>query len=247
MQLNYEQKGNGMYILSRNDIENIATAILKDYSPENLEYIIPLDTVDFLENYLGLTLKKRYIGTMKSGILGLVVMNDMVEIPSYDNDFKPVILEETYGTVLISPILNNSKNANRQRYTEVHEAAHYILHKQYFSQLQKMSNASRNRYIACRKVELHNKIPKTNSEWMEWQADTLAAALLMPQKTFTVFAKAVFYKYGIFNGYIMVDDSTRKGQARNIIKEIAEKFCVSYRAAQIRMLHLGLIKDPYIY
>lgn len=247
MQLNYEQKGNGMYILSRKDIENIATEILKEYSPENLEYITPLDTADFLENYLGLTLKKRYIGTMKSGILGLIVMNDMVEIPSYDEDFNQVVLEETYGTVLISPSLFNIKNMNRKRYTEVHEAAHYILHKQYYSQLQKKSKASRNMYIACRKVELHNKIPKTNSEWMEWQADTLAAALLMPQKMFTVFAKAVLYKYGIFNGYIMVDDSTRKGQARNIIKEIAEKFCVSYRAAQIRMLHLGLIKDPYVY
>jgi Zn-dependent peptidase ImmA (M78 family) len=82
---------------------------------------------------------------------------------------------------------------------------------------------------------------------MEWQADTLAAALLMPQKVFTLFAKAVFYKYGVFNGYIMVDHCTDKVQARDIIKEIAERFHVSYRAAQIRMLHLGLIRDPYVY
>lgn len=247
MQLNYEQKGNGMYILSRNDIEDIATAILEEYSPDNLQYITPLDTVDFLENYLGLTLKKRYIGTMKSGILGLVVMNDIVEIPSYDEDFKQVVLEETYGTVLISPTLFENKNVNRKRYTEVHEAAHYILHKKYYDGLQKNSNSNRNRYIACRKVELHKKSLKNDSDWMEWQADTLAAALLMPKRMFTVFAKAVLYKYGIFNGYIMIDDPTRKGQAPEIIKEVAEKFCVSYRAAQIRMLHLGLIRDPYVY
>ena len=247
MKLNYDQKGNGIYILSRSDIEKIATEILKEYAPENLEYIIPLNTVDFLENYLGLTLKKRYIGTLKSGILGLIVMNDIVEIPSYDEDFNQVVLEETYGTVLITPTLFNIKNMNRKRYTEVHEAAHYILHKQYYNNLQKKASTNKNHYIACRKVELHNKNPKTDSDWMEWQADTLAAALLMPQRMFTVFTKAVFYKYGICNGYIMVDDFVHKVQVRSIIKEVAEKFCVSYRAAQIRMLHLGLIRSPYVY
>ena len=37
MKLNYDQKGNGIYILSRSDIEKIATEILKEYAPENLE------------------------------------------------------------------------------------------------------------------------------------------------------------------------------------------------------------------
>ena len=48
MELNYKQRANGMYILYKEDIEQIATDTLKEFSPQNLDYPSALDTDSFL-------------------------------------------------------------------------------------------------------------------------------------------------------------------------------------------------------
>ena len=137
MELNYPQRTDGMYILSRSDIDEIAYSILKDFSPRNLEHPIAVDVDVFLADYLQLLVKERYIGVIGCEALGLTVMRDSVEIPSLDEKMHPVILKETYGNVLISPTLNGIKNRPRKRYTKAHEGAHWVLHQPYF---QKQNN-----------------------------------------------------------------------------------------------------------
>ena len=78
---------------------------------------------------------------------------------------------------------------------------------------------------------------------MEWQADSLAAALLMPGNVFCSFARSVMCKYGITGRHIVNNFYVNKGKVRDIISDIARAFNVSYRAAQIRMLHLGFITE----
>ena len=134
----YRQKENGMYILSRSEIEQIATEKLQEFSPSNLQRPMPLRTTEFLENYLGLVVKYKYICDFQSGILGLTVMGDEVPVPSYDELLRPVVFEETFGTVLISPLLLGHDNTSRRRYTEMHEGAHFILHQPYFANCEKV-------------------------------------------------------------------------------------------------------------
>lgn len=249
MQLDCAQKENGTYWLSRDDIEQVAVSVLKEYSPHNLECPAPLNTAGLLEDYLGLTVKRKYIGTMESGILGLIVMSDIAEIPSYDDMFRQTVLEETYGTVLISACLTGMENVPRRRYTEAHEGSHYLLHRPYYQKLEEISGcktANPSAYIACRKVELHEKKPKNDIEWLEWQADTLAASLLMPKDIFYFYVRSVIRRHGISRGYLIAGAYPDKRQARDIISEIAGTFHVSYRATQIRMLHLGLIKQQSV-
>lgn len=246
MKLNYPQKENGMYILSRDAIEDIATYVLKKYYPQNLELPRPLNTTELLEEHLGLTVKHKYIGTFESGILGLIVMNDEVEIPSYDEMYRPTVLQETYGTVLISRHLSGKANAPRRRYTETHEGSHFILHGEYYKQSSgTVAKRSKNLLdcIACRKVEVYKQKLQDDLDWMEWQADSLAASLLMPRDVFRSFARKVIRGYGISRGYIVNNSNVDKAKVGDIISQIAEVFNVSYRAAQIRMLHLGLIVD----
>lgn len=160
MKLNYPQKESGLYILSREDIENIAEDVLKEFFSQNLILPKPLDTAELLEDRLGLTVKQKYIGTLSSAVLGLIVMSDEVEIPSYDEMYKPTVLRETYGTVLINKHLCVRENTARRRYTETHEGAHFILHGEYFKTA---ANSAANRknnsreFIACRKVELYGQ------------------------------------------------------------------------------------------
>lgn len=246
MKLNYPQRESGLYILSREDIENIAEDVLKEFFPQNLILPKSLDTAELLEDRLGLTVKQKYIGALSSAVLGLIVMSDEVEIPSYDEMYKPTVLRETYGTVLINKHLCVRENTARRRYTETHEGAHFILHGEYFM---KAANSAANRknnsreFIACRKVELYGQKTNNDSDWMEWQADSLAAALLMPRNVFCSFARSVMRKYGITGRHIVNNFYVNKGKVRDIISDIAEAFNVSYRAAQIRMLHLGLITE----
>ena len=246
MQLDYIKKYNGQYILSKRDIEKIATDVLKEFSPSNLVIPTQLDTISFLQDYLGLEIKRKYIGTFESGILGSIVMCDEMEIPSYDEMFRPTILIETYGNVLISPNLNGRENAPRRRYTEMHEGSHFILHKDYYKCLDRKST-NQHKLIACRRMELLNDNPKTAVDWIEWQADYLAAALLMPQEVFCDYARLIIRSLGISCGYLTVSSSTDKRQAFEIISKIAERFYVSYKAAQIRMLKLGLIRENSYY
>lgn len=245
VQLNYKQKYNGQYILSKIDIENIATNALKEFSPSNLVVPTQLDTISFLQDYLGLNVKRKYIGTFESGILGSIVMCDEMEIPSYDEMFRPTVLVETYGNVLISPNLSGKDTAPRRRYTEMHEGSHFILHKDYYKCLERES-VNQHKLIACRKMELLNDNPKTPADWVEWQADYLAAALLMPRDVFYDYARSIIRSLGVSCGYLTVSSSTNKRQASDIINKVAERFYVSYRAAQIRMIKLGLIREnPY--
>lgn len=243
MQLNYAQKENGLFLLSRNNIEHVACNVLSEYAPENLERPTPLNTIGLLQDYLELRVKRNYIGTYDSGILGMIVMNDIVEIPSCDAVYRPIVLEETYGTVLINPDLSIAKNAPRRRYTEVHEGAHYMLHKPYFKKLEKKADANTKQTgIACRAVEIHKGAPQNATQWMEWQADTLAASLLMPKDVFDSYASAILHKYGVYRGYLISGNEADKRYAYDIFSEIAQPFQVSVRAAQIRMIHLGLIR-----
>lgn len=244
MQLDYKQRDNKMYLISRGDMETISRSLLKEYAPTNLERPTPLNTLDFLQNYLGLVVKRRYIGGLGSGILGLIVMDDIAEIPSFDDMFRQVILEETFGTVLISPQLMNPDSLPRRRYTEVHEGCHYILHREYYNELAKQrQQGTAASCIACRKIELYKQKFHTDQDWMEWQADTLAACILMPKDVFYNFARMAIRKSGISKGYLSKGAYADKRQAYPIITEIAETFQVSYKAAQIRMIHLGLIRD----
>lgn len=246
MQLNYAQDSSGRYILSKKDIDNIATAILKEYSPQNLTTPVPLDTSDLLENYLGLTIKRKYIGTIRSGILGLVVMNDMAQIPSYDERLRPTVLEETFGTVLISPHLMRQGEAPRKRFTEAHEGAHFVLHREYFSRCSKDSaNGKINSrdYIACRQSDMRDIIPQKETQWVEWQANSLAAALLMPRNIFCEYCHSVIRRKAILDGYLEDQPDSYQVSTKHIINNVAKRFNVSHKAAQIRMSEVGLIKE----
>lgn len=240
----YTQKSNGRYILSNVAIEDVATKILQQYSPVHLRQPMPFDTVDFMQNHLGLLVKCRLIGEPTSGILGLIVMTDTASIPSIDNNGEKTVIEETFGTVLISPTLLTEENMPRCRYTEAHESAHFILHQPFYRWLDKKYETKRERYyscIACCTVGKPAFKPKTEEDWREWQADKLAAALLMPKRPFTEYVRWITDKMGIRSGYLNMQNADDAIVYTHVMQHIANAFGVSRTAAEIRMKHLGLL------
>lgn len=238
MEINAKQRPNGMYVLSREDLEKLANAVLREFDPQNLEIPRPLDTAGFLRDYLGLLVKEAYIGTLDRGCLGLMVMADYAEIPSLDLMYRPVVLEETRGNVLISRSLLGRENAGRKHYTEVHEGCHWLLHRPYFDRLE---GDGLNRCAVCRMVERYGVDKRDARAWMEWQADSLAAALLMPEAVFRDYVRTAIRQAGVPRGYLNEDSPEDRRTFYEIIKDISATFKVSSRAAQIRMIHLKLI------
>lgn len=243
MKLRYPQKADGMYILNRNSIEEIATDVLKELFPMNLECPIALRTEALLDN-LGLMVKRKYLGIPGHEILGATIMGDSEELVGCDIMMEPIVLEENYGTVLIHTKLCTPQNAPRRRYTETHEAAHWLLHRPYFDRL---PQNGRSRHIACRSIENYKCMKKTGTDWLEWQADSLAAALLMPRNIFYEFARASIRRAGASRNYLVEGNTYDRHVFYDVIRPISEKFSVSQRAAQIRMVHLGLIKTSDAY
>ena len=139
----------------------------------------------------------------------------------------------------------------RKRYTEAHEGSHFILHREYFSNSTICAAARQDKnfkgYIACRSVGVCNQKPDSDAQWMEWQADALAAALLMPKNIFYSYARWVINKQSASVGYLIDNGGANSKKYYEVISEIAEKFRVSCKAAEIRMTHLGLIKQIALY
>lgn len=239
MELNYRQHSNGMYILGKNDIETIATNVLKELSPANLEKPIPLN-IENLFDALGLIVKYAYLGIPGHEILGATIMDDFAEILICNIKMEPMVVEETFGTVLISSTLCSTKNIPRKRFTEAHEVSHWILHRPYFDHLTQDNNP---RMIACRAVGCNNTARKNNSNWLEWQADTLAAALLMPQNVFLATVRQAVRDAGLLRSYII--EERDHDVFYRIIQPISKQFAVSQSAAEIRMRQLGLIQKQY--
>ncbi len=243
MELNYSQRANGMYILSRENIEKIATDTLKEFSPHNLDYPSVLDTDAFLEDYLGLLLKERFLGLPgQESILGLTVMCESAEIPTIDSRCRPIVIEENCGTVMISTALNSVNNRGRKRYTKIHEGAHWILHNDYYRKLEEVSHPAQGGYVACRSVECYAPKQQRGKNWLEWQADTLAAAILMPRAVFYGYSKELLRHAGAPRGYLTEGSYHDKLIFQEVVEELTSSFGVSARAAQIRMIHLGLIR-----
>jgi len=219
MNLNYPQNYYGRYILNTSQIEEIAKMFLQKYMPSALSKIEPVDISSFAEDGLSLTIVN---GCIKehSSILGAMVFAD---IKRPDNVVIPT------GTILTNPNLQSFSNRLRLIFTIAHETAHWILHRSYFSPgNQSYSYRKQGQlYVACRTIgiEMKRSLLKTNGDFIEWQANALAAALLMPIATFRYTANHLSDK----NGIITV----------NAIEEIADIFQVSKITAKIRLKQLG--------
>lgn len=240
MVLNYPQKSNGMFILKKADIDNIALMYLNENQPKALDYATPLNIRHIAEEVCYLTIVHRQI--LKSGsILGLVAFGD-VELPLYNDQNQKETVPLCEGTVVIEKFLADGKHNERYRFTLAHEVAHWLLHRSYHSPTHQQYQMRDNKaYIVCRKqdIECSARQFRSENDWEEWQADCLAASLLMPKETFTrAFERVVvqnqFSKEMIYKRVSRETESVFK-------RDLGKVFNVSKKAVEIRLKDLGHI------
>ena len=217
-------------------LETIARKIIALYNPELLyaPSLIPVE--DIMEKAYGLKLEYQYI--RKNGrILGETVFED-AEIPIYErgNNEGYKLISVKAGTVIIdASLLHEQSNSGRLRFTCAHELAHWVIDKNYFTQLGETANLSSNTMNVEFSDELSGDVGAklSNSEKavrssdtgaaVERQANRLASRILMPKCT----VKPAFHE-------------ARRNKS-NIASYLAAMYGVSNQAMQIRLNEMRLL------
>ena len=238
MTLNYPCKPSGLYVMSRDDIEQLSHQILSERQPKVLEKPMALDIDELMKEGFYLEIKDALLSESGS-LLGLITFVDR-NIPTYDEAFNETSLKADVGTVVIDKRLY--KIPTRCRFTKAHELSHWILHRKFYSPIKKSYSFRKCEcsYIACRQEAIGRKNPteaKTDYDWSEWQADCLGAALLMPATTFVPAAQAILHKNG-FEELKLVYGSN-DDRATSVISELAKIYEVSMRSVCIRLKTFG--------
>ena len=222
---------NHVPILSKDAINDIGEKVAEDFCPNALETPTEIDADRFLTRYLGLIQDFQYLS--HCGVyLGMTVFNDTDRVPvlnyeRWEAEFIPV----KAGTVIIDNILLEENQEHRYRFTCLHEGAHKLLHTEYFTaQAERFHSTGAAQMVQCRRSTAQYGKGfrlETEADWLEWQANQLASAILMPKSMVIAVAR----------------DAKRR--CRNNVNApmlaVAQTFNVSNDAAYYRMVDLGLL------
>lgn len=237
------RKRSGTPILSRKEIDMIGEELVKDFMPQVLDNPQEVDIDLFVQDYLRMDQDFQYLS--HCGVyLGMTVFNDTEKIPIFD----PVQQRADYisakaHTVIIDKTLLAENQEHRYRFTMGHEAGHGYLHNEYFAYDPKqmtLFDAYPEAMIQCRvdKKKLNAVQPTewTDKDWMEWQANALSSAILMP--------KSAVFK--------VLNNLKEKKIAKIVrtyveIATVARIFNVSNEAAMYRLKGLGMIQIDFQY
>lgn len=224
------------YIQSK-DMERIAENILEKNYPEMLASPMGLPIYDFTER-LGLVIEE---GTLsKDGsIFGEMVFKDS-HITFFENDLEEERVV-TGGTILVDPQVKGLRNQGSYNNTIIHECVHWLLHRTHHEY--KSLFGSQETKISSR---IHRPAIKEGEwniyDWMEWQANNIAARILMPGKTTKMMVQELFVKYSL-----KFDTDQRVAMFEKVIDDLAHFFQVSRWAVKIRLMQLGYTEFEGIY
>lgn len=252
--LDFIKKKNGVPVLSKDKIEVLAEQVLSSYKPDLIFNPGVLDVELFIEDYANLEMDYQDL-THDGSILGMTVFNDC-KIPVYDaNNNKAKRISVNEGTVIIDNSLLEEEQLRRGRFTLAHEAAHWFLHRHMYiqdkNQISMFDGLEMEQrklpVIKCRTSDIAygmRKTLSTDDDWIEWHADYMASAMLMPKTAFVAATRDKFQSAKITKDFHqMGTDFEMDLWASVMAYELADLFQVSVTATNIRLINLGFIKE----
>ena len=229
-------------ILSRAQIDEIGEAALKEYDrcfPQRTSIFdtrpfseVPIER--FASTYLKLNVRSAHLSDNGS-ICGLTAYEDTMyefqehgrtqTIQLHRND---ILLDERFDRPE-----NQQKLRGMRRFTLAHECAHQLL---FQMENEAAKRACREKYEERRAYSFREL--KTREDWNEWQANALAAALLMPRDKMALGVQCYWRETPIkcFGGRFTYCDLMD-------INSFADHLGVSRTAAVIRLKQLGYIEN----
>ena len=241
------RKRSGAPVLSRKDIDIIGENLVSDFNPDAMQTPQEIDIDLFVQDYLGTDQDFQYLS--HCGVyLGMTVFNDTDKVPVYDPiQNRAEYISARANTIIIDRTLLEENQEHRYRFTMGHEASHVFLHTPYFAYdpnqitlMDLLGEGKEAAMIQCRvdtkKMNCEQQAVWTDKEWMEWQANALSSAILMPKAMVHKLVRALRQKPGF---------SQKKEIQRCYIEAdtVSQVFNVSFQAATIRLKELGIIRQ----
>ena len=228
-------------VLSKAEIDIIGERLVADFCPQALQSPMEVDVDRFLTRYLGLHQDFQYLSHCGM-FLGMTVFNDTDKVVVYNPQRnRAEYISARAGTVIIDNNLLEDNQEHRYRFTVGHEAAHGVLHPGYFAYDPNQLSMFGSDYVPMVQCRIDNtrNCRKPISQWtdddrMEWQANCLSSAILMPKSMVAMVAKQT---------------ECRSASTSTVLERVAKVFNVSNEAAYYRLQDLGLIstKQPFLY
>lgn len=225
-------------ILSRGQIEAIGEAVIQDFEQncrskydsidEQMQNATSIE--QFAADYLGLDVSMTELSPDGS-ICGLTAYTDTKCRVSSGGTTR--ILQLHRKMVLLDSHLAGPYHTGRRRFTLAHECAHQIL----FSMEDEATRRARKTvYARCASYSLREL--KTREDWNEWQANVLAAAILIPigrlKQVRCQLAQTEPIKcYG----------PKLEPSSHIEVEALSNIFCVSKTAMLIRLRQIGAVVD----
>jgi transcriptional regulator with XRE-family HTH domain len=214
----------------KEDLDAVATDFLRRYYPEALKTPMAVDPLKLAEK-MGLNVELRDI-TKDLSIFGQVFFHDS-EAEFYDSDKDEIVRTSVKArTIFVDPKAYFQRNLGAVNNTIVHECVHWDKHRKAF-ELERLYNSSASK-IRCEAVGGIKDSNKDATDWMEWQANSLAPRIQMPLGAFKTKAFELIKQYRRELGTDEIIDVMEP-----VIDALAAFFCVSRLAAKIRMVDAG--------
>ena len=226
-----------MKILKRTEIEAIGNRIYEAYLklPQiaSQHIVCRVDPDIILQDLLGLSIEYRHLswdgltyGMTSTGEIGVELCPEDESEDFYMFDGKTVLIEKE--------IRNNPKMIGKCNFTKCHEASHHIYKMLYPLAYGSKGDREAPKVHFSREPQCHTTYIR---DWEEWQADTLASFILLPEEL-------------IRQGMFLFDLGDQINYLNKLhFGETYKKFCMladmlgaSKSALAYRMERLGLIK-----
>lgn len=216
--------------ISKEQLEDVATDFLRRHYPEALNTPLAVEP-QILAERMGLDVQIRDIDKDLT-TFGQIYFHD-AEAEFYDFTSDELVTTPVKArTIFVDPKAYFLRNLGAVNNTIVHECVHWDLHRKAF-ELERLYNRDASR-IKC---QVAGGIKESNSgatDWMEWQANSLAPRIQMPLTMFKTKAFEFIKQYRQQTG---ATDSIDVMEP--VIDALATFFCVSRIAAKIRMIDAG--------
>lgn len=214
------------YQYSPQQLENKAEELLQQYDPERLIRTKSIDVYAVIEKCLDVPYDWKYI-TPDQSILGMTAFNTgttwVWPEAHYTPGMMPIKILLEQGTILIDSTLTESDNRGRENFTVMHEVFHQVLHKCCFARRSgNYIHATTANALAGKKRLV------TGLDIIEYQANTCAAAFLMPG----ALVDHIFCKMS--NGKNVLPEADPSLDF--LIAGMADKFSVSKQAMKYRLV-----------
>ena len=240
---NYRKGKNGLFILSKKDIENEAESLLNKYFSDCLYNAQPTPIEELIEN-VGLSIEYKKISA-NSEILGAFVFNKGY-LDVYDNDCSEKYLFNE-KTIIIDSMIAESED-RRLAFTYGHELGHYVTQYSLFHIDKRQMglfdiDEDDKVAIVCNRNSISSNSKKelvTKEDWQEWQANYFSSSILIPKTSLSRVLTPYLENYDIMSHEAVLNKLETEA-LDDLIHKLSRTYDVSNEMMRNRLIDLGYL------